>query len=175
MERLDLDLDPYVAIALGGEFEAPSDPIDRRHTPARLYWASLLKGEFDGDTATYRPIWAPVEVDASMGPQFDFTIYYPVVNTEDDKADTDFDQRIDAINERTALWVGATSNPRVIRLGGRSTGLAIAEFFNTEDMEENVAASHAIAGAFGNFFAQFEGWTRTEDGVWVPPTAQPAA
>ncbi len=177
MERLDIDLDPYVAIALGGEIKAPSDPANRMHNIARFYWATLLKGDTDdGYTATYRPNWAPVEVDATTGPQFDFTVYYPIVSDEEETG-MDSDQKCDALIDRTALWVGGApmSNPRIIRLGGRATGLTVAECFNTEDIEENVTASHAIADAFGHFFAQFEGWTRTEDGVWVPPTVQPAA
>lgn len=176
----EINLNYQYAAALSGEFVAPSDPTIRRHTVARLYWASQLNGEiedYSSSQVTYLPDWAPVEVRSSTGSQFGVSVYFPILDESDLEGLAD-DERVDLLLSRDFISVGeGLEDSGILRLfarygNNRSTDNSDPQFFQVDDIPENAAASRVVAESFGSFFSQFEGWIKNEDGVWVPPSSE---
>ncbi len=169
-----LNLDPRIAMALSGEITLPNGT---NATAGGLFLTSLAEGEWSSDrdaltlSSTYSPDWAPVNIIACS----EFT---PGRNNPLLQVSPTGDTQKTALRPEEVIRGAIVIHKDVIKDlicldgGEYSSRTYLLGYENTDEIYRSM---NHIAGFLDRYFSQFIGWTRTEDGFWVPPTAQPVA
>jgi hypothetical protein len=146
----NLYLNSRYALALGGEFEVPSDFEERHHTLAELV-QTVIKCLKEGEGNTFYPTWAPVKVWTSPYGYSNLSL------TAEISADVE-----DESNLKLPLLSIHAVNLTRIRMNGME--------FPIDAPGTIIDSSKEIARVAGLFFDQFASYQLDDEGFWLPPS-----